>query len=208
MSAEVQQINLFRPDKRELAAAQSARLLLGFSGLVLVAVTTLAGLGELYLSGVREDQAALARQLDAQRAQIADMDATLPSRTVDPFLAAELERLGGIRSDLLTSLSAMKQRARAQKPFSEVFVGLARNRVDGLWLNRVGLAAGGTEMWLRGQTLEPALVPKLLQTLSGEPAFAGRTFRKVTFERQGRDPDAVVDFELRSAHAGEAGDAG
>ena len=63
-------------------------------------------------------------------------------------------------------------------------------------------------MVLRGQTTEPALIPRLLQTLAAEKAFSGRTFRNVTFERREESPGAVVDFELRSAQAEEVGDAG
>ena len=63
-------------------------------------------------------------------------------------------------------------------------------------------------MLLKGQALEPELVPQLLQTLAHEPAFSGRSFRKVTFERRDLEVRQVVEFELRSAESGELDDAG
>ena len=51
-------------------------------------------------------------------------------------------------------------------------------------------------------------MPRLLQTLAGEQAFAGRSFRKVTFERQESEAGALIDFELRSAQSEEIDDAG
>ena len=63
-------------------------------------------------------------------------------------------------------------------------------------------------MLLKGRTVGPELVPRLLQILAGEQAFAGRSFRKVTFERQESESGALIDFELRSAQSEEIDDAG
>jgi len=209
MGSLVQQINLYREHAPEDAAGGGVKVLL-FTGVgALVLVLMLAVAGELYLSGVTEDRAVVAENLHNREAQLAQFQATLTTPEVDPFLEAELERLHRVQDGLNTNLVAIARHTGAgSKGFSAYFGGLARNTVDGLWFNNVAVSAGGEEMLLKGQATEPELVPRLLQTLASEQAFAGRTFRKVSFERRELDAGTVVDFELRSAQTEEVDDAG
>jgi hypothetical protein len=176
-------------------------------GAVLV-VIVLAGAGEFYLADLQARHDAVAAKLVAQRNEFERVKATLVTPGVDPFLEAELAALRQQQHRLNANLHAV---ARLHNPephgFSEFFGGLARNPVAGLWFSNVGLAAGGTEVLLKGMTTEPSLVPRLLQTLAAEKAFAGRTFRRVSLQRQDAAAGAV-EFELRSAAAEEDDDAG
>ena len=125
------------------------------------------------------------------------------------YLQAELVRLRAVRNGLNLNLAAIARQTGARSTgFSAYFGGLARNTLDGLWLSNVALSAGGEEMLLKGQATEPQLVPRLLQTLAHEQAFAGRTFREVSFERREVETGALIDFELRSAQVEEVDDAG
>jgi hypothetical protein len=209
MGGIVQQINLYRGHAAAASASDGARLMLyaGIGALLIVGVLAIAG--EVYLSGLSEERNAVAERLRRQEAELTKFRATLHKPKIDPFLEAELANLRALQRQLDANLTAITQHtAAAPSGFSPFFGGLARNTLDGLWFNAVGLSAGGAEMVLRGQTTEPALIPRLLQTLAAEEAFSGRTFRNVTFERQEESPRAVVDFELRSAQAEEVGDAG
>ena len=209
MGGVAQQINLYRGNEAERATHAGARLLL-FAGLgALAAVLTLGLVMEFYLAGVSTDRAEVAKNLRQREIALAGFKETLASRVVDPHLESELAALRETRARLNANLAAITQHTgSASNGFAAFFAGLARNTLDGLWLSNVGVSAGGSEMLLKGQTTEPALVPRLLQTLAGEGVFAGRTFRKVTFERQKREAGALVDFELRSAKSGEGNDAG
>ena len=209
MGGIVQQINLYRGADKGRAAASGGRTLLAAGVGALVVVGALALGGELYLSGVRAERAAVAAQLERQQGELAKFRQRLASPPVDPFLEAELASLRGTQAHLNANLAAIARHGGAAQPgFSAVFAGLARNTLDGIWLDRVGRAGGGSDLHLEGQTTEPALVPRLLQTLAAERAFAGRAFRQVTFERRSTDGRDVVDFELRSASSRESADAG
>lgn len=209
MGGLVQQVNLYRGFETAAAADGGARLLLYAGIAALTVVGLLAIAGEVYLAGLNEDRAAVAASLRRQEAQLAHFRASLSRPGIDPFLEAELTSLQRQRSRLAANLRAIEEHAAATDGgYAEIFRGLARNTVDGLWLNNIGLSAGAAEMVLKGETTEPALVPRLLQRLAAEKAFAGRTFRNVTFERRASSTRAIVDFELRSAHAEEVDDAG
>lgn len=205
----VQQINLHRPVATGTQLNPGAKVLLFAAVGVFAAVLLLALAGEFYLSGVRADRDVVAQRLQQSQQRLVEAQSRLEPPPVDPFLQAERTRLTEAADGLRKTLDSLAQhRAASGGGFSAIFEGLARNPVDGLWFNKVGLRQGGEHLWLRGQTLEAALVPKLLQTLADEAAFSGRSFRKVSFERQGGEADAVIDFELRSAGEGEQGDAG
>ena len=209
MGSLVQQINLYRGQGSTDAASGGTKVLF-FAGLgCLFLVLVLAVAGEFYLSEVEADRSLVARNLRDRQAQLAEFEAKLTSPELDPFLQAELERLHRVRNGLNNNLVAIARHTGARSSgFSAYFSGLARNTVEGLWFSNVALSAGGEEMLLKGQAIEPELVPRLLQTLSAEQAFAGRTFRKVSFERQVMDAGSVVDFELRSAQSDGVDDAG
>lgn len=209
MTDVIQQVNLYRggADKDKIDASARVLLLAGVG--ILLTVLLLALAGEFYLSRLTSERQQLAGQLRAQQAGVDRMRDSLPSLEPDPFLESELQRLQQSHRGLADNLALLRAHSMQQGAgFSPVFAGLARNTLDGIWLNKVGLADGGAGLWLRGQTSEPALVPRLLQTLAVEPAFQGRTFRKVTFERRTVGERPLVDFELRSAQPGGEGDAG
>lgn len=209
MGGLVQQINLYRGEKKADAASKGVRVLL-FTGIGAVcAVLVLAMAGEFYLSRVGADRDAVAGELKKREAALAKYTATLVRPEIDPFLEAELARLQEVRDSINLNLAAIaRETEQRQEGFSAYFGGLARNTLDGLWFDNVALSSGGEEMLLKGRATQPQLVPRLLQTLATEQVFSGRTFRKVSFERQETDSGALIDFELRSAQVEEVDDAG
>jgi hypothetical protein len=158
---------------------------------------------------VAEDRALVAENLRHREEELAKYSATFAVPAIDPHLEAELMRLRAVKDGLNTNLMLIaRQTGTRSEGFSAYFGGLARNALDGLWFNNVAVSAGGEQMLLKGRAIEPELVPRLLQTLKNEQAFAGRTFRKVTFERQESKSGSLIDFELRSAPSEEVDDAG
>lgn len=209
MGGVVQQINLYQGyEARSAVSAVGRRLLFSAVGAMAV-VLVLVLVGELYLANVGADRALIAENLRQHQAELEDFKQTLASPIPDPFLESELTRLREARVRIHANLVAIgEQSGLPSNGFSTFFGGLARNTLDGLWFSNVEVAGGGSDLLLKGQTIEPALVPRLLQTLATEKAFEGRTFRKVTFERREGEDGTLVDFELRSAQTGEVDDAG
>lgn len=208
-AAAAQQVNLYRGRLSAKSSAAATRLLLFAALGAVVSVLLLAAAAEVYKSSLGDDRAAVAATLREKEAALAQVRQRLADAATDPFLEAELVRLREARDQLLLSLNAIARHGAAgREGFSAYFAGLARNSLDGLWFDSVGLAAGGAEMLLKGQAVEPALVPRLLQALAAEQAFRGRTFRQVSFQRRAQDEHPTVEFELRSATAAETEGAG
>lgn len=205
----MQQVNLYRGQQSADSKTADAKTLL-FAGLgALCLVVILAGGGEIYLHQLSSKRALVAQDLSAREAKLATFKSTLTPPPIDPHLESELSRLRETRDELNANLAAIAQHTNAASGgFSDYFAGLARNTLDGLWFRNVTVSAGGSEMLLKGQALEPELVPQLLQTLAHEPAFSGRSFRKATFERRDLEVRQVVEFELRSAESEDLDDAG
>jgi hypothetical protein len=209
MTAPVPQINLYRIDTAEQAIVAGARLLLLVVFGTMLIVTALALGGEFYLAKLSAERKQAAAELRVQQARVEALRTSLPSPVEDPFLRSELERLERQHRQLSANLDLLGDHTAVNgQGFAPVFSGLARHTLEGIWLSGIGVSSAGGEMWLRGQTVEPALVPRLLQTLSEEATFSGRAFRRVSFERRETDRGSLVDFELRSAEAAEGGDAG
>lgn len=207
MGSLVQQINLFRPDMIVARADRNARLLLTVAIASLAAVLLMALAGQLYLSDLAGQRTALADQLRKQQGEVARVRDALVVHDPDPFLEAELDRLRGQVLAIDANLMALTKVRPDNGGFADFFAGLARNTVEGLWFDAVVLSAGGREVMLKGMAKDPALVPRLLQTLTAEPAFSGRSFRKVNFQRQPQEQGGLVGFELRSAQVSGADDA-
>jgi hypothetical protein len=209
MGGVTQQVNLFRGRAGQAQSPAGVRLLLLSGVVAMLAVVALAVGGEVYLAGIQAERDRVAGALEQRRQQVEASRQAAGALTPDPHIEAELERLNLTRRHLMASLVAVgREQSGSSKGFADFFAGLARNTTDGIWFQRVKLAAGGAEVVLNGQTLEPALVPRFLQTLAVEAAFKGLSFRDVLFERRTAEQEAIVDFELRTATSGEAGDAG
>ncbi|MBF0175476.1 MAG: hypothetical protein HQL63_01305 [Magnetococcales bacterium] len=60
--------------------------------------------------------------------------------------------------------------------FSAILEALGREKVDGLWLDGIGVFSGGEDLVLEGKTKSAELVPLYLQHLSRQKIFSGRRF--------------------------------
>ena len=81
--------------------------------------------------------------------------------------------------------------------FIEHISGLARQRIEGLWLTQIRIAGGGTNVALKGTTSKPSLLPKYLQRLSSEKAFSGTEFESLLMARQEKKKQ-LLNFSLQN----------
>jgi hypothetical protein len=206
----LQQINLYRIPHENSMRKRSARFLVLVCVVVVGALVLLFGAGQYHLATVEEQRAVVAGELAERRAALAKLQDKLQPPQLDPFLEAERSALRLRQRHLNESLSALsRQQSTESVVFSSFFAGLARNPVEGLWFQSVSLSAGGEQVVLRGKTVDPALVPRLLQQLAAEQAFSGRTFRRANLQRSSEEAETrFLDFELRTAETGELHDAG
>lgn len=190
-----QQINLYDPILRQprpmLSATASAQGLgLVFLGIVLFQIYAQWQVSSL-AANVEELRAASA--LAAKRYDT--LQATSPRKTPDPELDGRIAALTeevGRASKLADALGAGA--FGNATGMSGYLVGLARQRIEGLWLTQIEIREGGNAINLAGRSTSAEQVPQYLQRLSGEQAFKGRTFGGLALRKE----EAGVSFRLGS----------
>lgn len=193
-----QQINLYQPMFRRqekifsaVTIAQSlAVLLLGFAVFYAYSIWNVNNLRKEVANHERMQAEALAR--------LETLSATYPLRKKSKLLESRIQVLQQELQAKQALLGILDDtRIGNTQGFSAHFSGLARQRIDGLWLRGVQFSKGGQQVGIFGSTLQPELVPQFIQKLGGENAFRGAEFRTFTMQRVKGDV-ARVDFTLQS----------
>lgn len=190
-----QQINLYQPMLRTQKKIFSAHTILELAGIFVLGLGLIYAFAMYQLSGLGSQIAGLETQRNTAMAQLqalsADQRQTTPrSRLIqDQLREAEIERhqmerlLSGFRT----------RRVGDTAGFSRHLTGLARQRLDGLWLTRVIVRDDGIE--LAGQAETGELVPRYLARLGREQAFTGTEFASLQLER-GADVGEPIRFRV------------
>ncbi|ROR34209.1 hypothetical protein [Inmirania thermothiophila] len=192
-----QRINLYRPERyrnpgRREAVAGTAVVLLALVAAVAHGVLGRVETARLAarLEAARAAQAALEQELESVRAlPVPQADARLVARR--DALHRELEG----RRRLVGMLDARDLPGGAG--FAGVLEGLARRRLEGVWIERLTIGDGGRDLAVGGGAVAPRLLPRWLAGLREEPAFAGRLFDEFAIRRPQPRP-AQVEFDLRT----------
>lgn len=193
-----QQINLYQDMFREQRVPVSARQ-------VSLLVLLLMGVLALVSAVMYWQQQGLQEQLVARQQQKAELDdrvaalrQQLETRQGDQSLQASVEALNEELSTKQRILQALSgQRFGNTDGFVEQLTGLARQRIEGLWLTELVIRRGGTRLDMQGRSLQPEYVPNYLQKLSAESIFAGTEFENLTIHRNADHP-GQLDFQLQS----------
>lgn len=197
-------INLYQPQFRKPSGALSARHLAQACLLVFIAFLAIYGYTRSQLAPLKQDIVRLQTQQAAATQQLALQAERLAPVKKDAVLAREVERLSKERDSKKAILDLPSVEAFGNNQgFSPYLVGLARQRVEGIWLTGMDINAGGADLELFGSTLAPDLVPTFLQQLSKEAVFTGREFKTLSLERA-EAGTAKLNFSLRTSDAVEA----
>jgi Tfp pilus assembly protein PilN len=193
-----QQVNLYQPILGAEKRLFSARAIGVGLCLLALCLCGLAAFGSWRTARVERSVKLLETQQASALAMVAQTGAALqPGRSLEQLQAQAKELSAEIATreralDLL-SLGA----ASPATGFAARLEALARRQQDGLWLRDIIVGSGDGRLALRGNTLDPKLVPAYLGALAEEPALAGVRFDKLTMRRAKREeaPAALV-FEL------------
>lgn len=197
-----QQVNLLAPMYRKQRALFSSRVSIGIC-LLLAGCLALIYLGTVWRgSTLAGQQARLAEARDVATRRLNDLALQLQGKG-DPQLDEQIAQLTAERDRKAQALAALASREVATTTgFSPQFIGLARQRLSGLWLTHIELA--GSHVTLQGVALADELIPRYVRRLGSEEIFAGTSFQQALLERDGAD-GAALRFELRTrAGAGAA----
>lgn len=195
-----QQINLLLPALRPKFDWLGLPLLVGGS-VAGLAVVVAAGLWSgARLTRLQEADAALKAQLQAAQTQVVALGQTLAGRQPDPALP---DALAAARQEVAQRQEVLDFIGRGAAPagrYGELLSGFSRQTLGGVWL--VGFSFAGQGVELRGRLTDPALLPRYIDKLDADPAFAGRRFSAL-------DMAAVTPVrDLEAAGRGKAAPAG
>jgi Tfp pilus assembly protein PilN len=195
-----QQVNLYQPILGAEKRLFSARAIGVCLALLALSLAALGGYGAWRTSRVERSIAELEkRQADELTAAERTGVRLQPGKSVAQ-LDADAKDLAAEIAARERALSIVRIGAASpQTGFAARLEALARRQLDGLWLHDVLVASGEGRLSMRGNALDPKLVPAYLAALAGEPALAGVRFDKLTM-RHARDDEAPARlvFELGS----------
>ncbi|GAA3955627.1 hypothetical protein [Allohahella marinimesophila] len=175
----MQQVNLyteaFRPKRDWFSPASMAWCLGIVVGLILIYSAVL-----MWQDSIGETEL-LALQPDTTRLQleVSELTQTLEQRARDTGLQAQQETLQQRLQNtnmLLGTIQGRLLNERADASFFAILLALGKHTTGALWLEEIVIENSGARLQLAGQTSEPQLLPRYLQALGKEAAFAGRAF--------------------------------
>ncbi|HEB60020.1 MAG TPA: hypothetical protein ENJ01_12415 [Gammaproteobacteria bacterium] len=191
-----QQINLYQDMFRRQQEPLDSGVLLRGAGVLAVLLLLYSTLNLWnFFSASQDREKLLARQAELAE-ELAQVKQTFPPRALDTDLQRRVARLTQRVAAKRRVIDALTDRnfGNAQG-FAEHLAALSRQRLDGLWLTGLAIAGGGEQMEVRGATLEPELVPRLIQRLSVEKVFLGTEFRRFLMQRDEENPGQIL-FDL------------
>jgi hypothetical protein len=179
----MQQVNLLtdelKPKRDPLTLQQLLSTWLALLGLLmLVSVWQGFGIWSLESAHAERQQAleTLTADNDALRASVS----TAPEPELIAEVAAMRERFS-LQSLMVDAVTGYE---RGDAGFSGYLTDLAVNHVDGMALQRIELADGGSRITLSGETEAPVNVPVFLKRLSDGDSFSGHRFDQLRLEAQ------------------------
>lgn len=181
----IQQVNLYQEELRKQKLNYSAAMVMQLGIILIVVFSAVSGFSYFQL---QQHQASLVDNQQKQKVAMAELQkvqAELSLRKKDATLIKRITKRTKELSNKQKVLGILNRDEFGNtKGFIEHVSGLARQRIDGLWLTQIRIADGGTDVTLHGTTTKSALLPKYLQRLSAEKAFVGTEFKNLLMARQ------------------------
>ena len=178
-----QQVNLYQPVARGPQGTLTSTTTLRLLALVVVVLAGIWGFGKWEVLKLSKGVDAVRAQHQAQEqiraAGLSDLEALsqedLEARVVS--LSATLD----VKTRALEQLRVESSSPNAS--FAARLEGLARQHVDGVWLDHLTLGGTANALSLSGTTMSPTLVPQYLHNLAGDPALRGAQIDEFVIEQ-------------------------
>jgi len=188
-----QQINLYQPVLADTQQTLSATTVATVLGIVILALTGFTVHAQIRVRHLDDEVSQVRAQVEEQQAMLAQVSEFPGARKVsDPQ-----QRAAQLAADLdarQRALELLKQGAAGQTTgFAQRMEALARQHVEGLWIDRMTLSGTNGSMTLNGVALDPAMVPAYLHNLAREQILSGTRFDEFTIERPHAGTDEADD---------------
>jgi hypothetical protein len=196
-----QQINLFNPIFRKQKKYFSSVTMVQALAIICVACGLLAADAAIRLRSLTAQAAETDAMLAARQQRLTEVRVQYAPRQKSSTLGAEIIAEQATLTTLQNASAKIRRGGFGDSTgFSPYFRALARQRIDGLWLTHVDLAAGGSAIGIKGNALQAPLVPQYMARLAQEPVMKGKAFSTLAM-------DAVLppSTERRDGSAAPAG---
>ena len=197
MDRMIQQVNFYRPAFKKQIQLFSAHAILGVVGVLVFVLLALTLVTMKQISDHEQLVQQKTQQKDQLNKQLEQAREKLKPREKNQLLVQQLREKRLAFSDI-KKIKIMLDNVLAQSDsrFSGYFDGLARSRVNGLWLTQIKVGNSGQAMTLSGQAASGDLVPGLLLKLENQPAFINASFHTVQIQE---DPkNNLLTFRLET----------
>lgn len=192
----MQQVNLYRKGSRKISLSFNSSIIVWISGVTALVFLLLYIEGVISITGLEGQVADLEAKKIDQTTRLEELKKEAEAHGEDPELAQAVESLSQeVRGKQRLLEELAPHLAGNTSGFSSHLRGLARQRIDGLWLRTIRVTRGGRRLELMGSTIDPLTVPQLIEALRSEPAFVGRHFQSFLLERS-EEHDEIVHFSM------------
>lgn len=192
----MQNLNLYQVERKRRGGPRRMQMLLGLLVLALLCVLHAGWYGwQLHKGKAKLAQAE--SQAQQQENLLTAAQANFVAPQLDSRLPAELSAREADNRQLQQMIGYLQILASQRNiGFVAPLQALAdQHPPSGLWLTSINLAAGGTQMRLRGRSQNQELLPEYLQRLGQSTVFKGREFARFDVQR---GDDQLLQFDLSS----------
>ena len=191
----MQQINLYQVDQAP-EPVSFTYLQLVQATLCLLLVLSLLSIGYVINCLYTKQQAnILAEQQLRLTAEVAHLKAALPQKEEQDQLILQIKNLEQMAARLQNMQHTLNNlQATEKNGFAAYLAALANHKVAELWLTEIKVSAAAQTIYLAGKTTNAENIPKLLQQLSLDPSFAGKTF--ATFKLHSEPKEKCISFSI------------
>ncbi len=199
----MQQVNLLQDELKVQKSKYSAQMLVQIS-IVIVVVFSLLTAGRYFQ--LQQRQSSLVEHKEQQKVAMADLQKLQAELSLVKKDSSLVKQIAAKSKELTNKQKVLGVLSQDQFGNTEGFIqhisGLARQRIEGLWLTQIRIAAGGSDVALQGTTSKSSLLPKYLQRLSAEKAFSGTEFESLLMARNEKKKQ-WLNFSLKNIKTSE-----
>lgn len=175
------QINLYLPRFRPPKLSQDVwKFIKAFviTLLVLITLTLVLYIAKSYLASQVEQ---LTQEQTYQTRVLSDLNAQLPSMSVDKNLEASIVREKELLANQKRAISFLRQDSISEKSsFTPLVAQLSEQSVKGIWLSKIEIMNQGNDIQLYGFAQNPNFISQYIAALGEKNAYRGRTFKQIT----------------------------
>lgn len=192
-----QQINLFNPIFRQQKKYLSAVTMAQALSLILIGALALSGYLAYRVTLLKSQARAASTQLSTAQTDLEKVNREFAPRQKSRTLEFDIQKKE-LDLQALQKISDFLQTGELGNTagYAAYLRAFSRQIVDGVWLTDIAIQGAGTEIGLRGRTLNPELVPVYIQRLKNEQIMQGKSFARLEMQLPSSKADSSGKIDV------------